>query len=85
MENVMANQTKYATYSEVPYYRKQWFFWVTYLIIPIIPIILLMLGDVYYQGKDGVKSFGIANRIVAGIIAVIYIIKIISSLTEISG
>jgi hypothetical protein len=81
----MANQTKYATYSEVPYYRKQWFFWLTYLIIPIIPIILLMLGDVYYQGKDGVKSFGIANRIVAGIIAVVYIVKLFKGVMEILG
>ena len=77
----MANQTKYKTYSEVPYYRKQWFFWMTYLIIPVISLVLLILGDVYYQGKDGVKSFGVVNRIVAGIIAVVYIVKIITLIT----
>jgi hypothetical protein len=78
----MANQTKYKTYSEVPYYRKQWFFWVTYLIIPVIPLVLLLIGDIYYEGKDGVKSFGIGNRIVAGIIAVVYMVKIIPSIME---
>ena len=81
----MANQTKYETYDQVPYYRKQWFFWVTYLIIPVIPLILLFIGDIYYQGKDDVKSFGIANRVVAGIIAVGYSIKLVNGVMEILG
>ncbi len=66
----------YSTYAQVPYYRKQWFFWVMWFVLPPVAIALLLFGDVYYQRNGGVKSFGMANRIFAGIIAVFWLYTI---------
>lgn len=61
---------KYDSYDQVPFYRRQWFFWLMYLIICPVAIIILLSGDVYYQKGEEIRSFGLLNRIVAGVIAV---------------
>ena len=71
----MANQTKYETYEQVPTYRKQWFFWI----FTPVAVGILLFGDIYYQGKDGVKCFGIANRVMAGIIGIGLAIKMFNA------
>jgi hypothetical protein len=76
-----ANQL-FSSYDQVPYYRKQWFFWLMYFTIQPVAIGILLFGDVYYQKKGEVKSFGIANRIVAGIIAVFILIRIIGAFAQ---
>ncbi len=61
---------KYETYEQVPVYKKQWVFWLLY-IIPILNIAalgILLFSDVYYVKKGIVVSFGLANRIVAAIL-----------------
>lgn len=68
---------EYTSYDQVPVYRKQWFFWITYIVFAPIALCILIFGDVYYQKKGKVKSFGLANRIVAGIIAVLWIWKVV--------
>jgi hypothetical protein len=58
----------YQTYEEVPWYRRQWFFWVLFLLVPLGVfgcIGLLLTGDVYYVKKDVVTPYGKANKIVA--------------------
>jgi len=62
-------QGRYASYAEVPFYRRQWFFWISYLLLTPLAILLLLFGDVYYVKDGRVVSFGLANRIVAGLIA----------------
>lgn len=64
----------YSSYEQVPYYRKQWFFWLMYFTISPIALGILLFGDVYYQKKGEVKSFGLVNRIVAGIIPLFIIL-----------
>jgi hypothetical protein len=64
---------KYTNYNEVPYYYKQWFFWLMFILFTPIAIGLLLFGDVYYEKRGQLKSFGIVNRIVAGIIGLVYI------------
>ena len=99
----MAKQSKYASYDEVPVFRKQWFFWTIFFVLPnafsfgglacdiallkviglliqIGAVVLLLQGDVYYLKKNEVKSFGIANRIVAGIIVGVFLLKTIAML-----
>ena len=34
---------------------------------------ILAFGDVYYQKKDVLKSFGLANRIVAGLLGLYWL------------
>lgn len=72
----------YSSYDQVPYYRKQWFFWLMYFTISPIAIGTLLFGDVYYQKNGEVKSFGLANRIVAGFIAVFILVRIIGALAQ---
>lgn len=68
---------KYNSYEEVPWYRKQWFFWLMFLVFQPIAIGILLFGDVYYKKKGQVKAFGIWERIVAGTIAAIWFIRLI--------
>ena len=78
-----ANKNKlYSSYDEVPIYRKQWFFWLMYFIIIPVALVILLSGDVYYQKKGDIKSFGIANRIVAGILAVLLLLRILGNLAQ---
>ncbi|HYK82206.1 MAG TPA: hypothetical protein VEU55_03610 [Gemmatimonadales bacterium] len=70
----------YATYDEVPALRKQWFFWLTWFAFPPIAIGLLWTGDVYYWKKGEVRAFGMANRIVAGLIALLWLAAIMNAI-----
>ena len=53
-----------------------------YFTISPIAIGILLFGDVYYQKKGEVKSFGLANRIVAGVIAVFILFRILGAFTQ---
>jgi hypothetical protein len=64
---------QYNDYGEVPYYRKQWFFWLMWFLFSPIAIVLLLTGDVYYKRRGEVKAFGIANKIIAGIIGLLWL------------
>jgi hypothetical protein len=59
----------YERYDDVPLYRKQWFFWLTWLLLPPVAMAVLITGDVYYEKDGAVKRFGMANRIAAAILA----------------
>lgn len=65
----------YSDYDEVPLYRRQWFFWLIYCTLSPVAIGILLSGDVYYLKEGRVKSFGMANRIVAGIVGVLILMK----------
>ena len=70
----------YSTYAQVPYYRKQSFFWLTYVLFSPIALALLISGDIYYQKKGEVRSFGMANRIVAIVIALLWLYSVVQAL-----
>ena len=65
--------TPFKSYADVPVYRRQWFFWIFWLLCSPVSVLLLLSGEVYYVRGGEVRAFGIANRIVAGIIALIWI------------
>lgn len=71
-----ASQQGYTDYAQVPFYREQWFFWLIYFSFIPIALGLLISGDIYYQRNGVVRSFGLANRIVAGIIGFFYALKL---------
>ena len=73
----------YSSYDQVPFYRRQWFFWLMYITITPIAITILLLGDVYYKKRGKVKSFGMANRIVAGLIALVLLWNIARLFTQV--
>ncbi len=72
----------YSDYNEVPWYFKQWFFWVTYFTLTPVALGILLFGNVYYIKKGQVVSFGIANKIIAGIIGAIWIINMFSLISK---
>ena len=70
----------YETYEAVPVYRRQWFFWVAWFFVAPIAVGLLLTGDVYYARNGEVQRFGIANKIVAGLIALVWSWALINAL-----
>lgn len=77
-----AKPIPYTTYDEVPYYRKQWFFWVWWFLFAPVAIGVLLTGDVYYRNKGQVRNFGLPNRVVAGAFAVLWFL---AGLQEVAG
>lgn len=69
------SSTDYASYADVPVHRRQWFFWVFWLVFSPISIGILVTGDVYYVKKGEVRSFGMANRVLAGILGVAWLVR----------
>lgn len=72
---VTNSRKEFNNYDEVPLHNKQWFFWVLYF-IPLLNLValgILLFSDVYYVNRGKVVSFGIANRIVAGIFLAVYL------------
>jgi hypothetical protein len=82
---VVNGRPPYIAYSEVPFYRKQWFFWVMYFTITPVALGLLLFGEVYYQKKGKIKKFGLANKILAGILSIILMTRIWGSFSDPMG
>ena len=53
----------YSSYNDVPVHRRQWFFWLMFLILPPVAILIVLSGDVYYPKNGAVKAFGMDNRV----------------------
>lgn len=52
--NIDSSQNKdgYTSYDQVPWYRKNWFAILCFCLFPLILLIMMLTGDVYYE-KDG--------------------------------
>jgi hypothetical protein len=68
----------YGRYDEVPVYRRQWFFWLTYIVINPVALLILISGEVYYVKKGEVRAFSIANRAVALLLGIAFLARIFS-------
>lgn len=68
----------YSDYSEVPFYRRNWFFWLTFFFIDPVAIIILLTGEVYYEKSGELRVFGMPSRIVAGLIAAVIVYGLFS-------
>jgi len=73
---------RYQTYDQVPFYNKQWFFWIMYFTLTPVALGILIFSNVYYKKKGQVVKFGLANKIVAGLIALLFISRIYGALTS---
>jgi RsiW-degrading membrane proteinase PrsW (M82 family) len=63
---------QYASYDQVPTFRKQWVFWLLWVAFAPAAVVLLLTGDIYYVKKGEVRKFGMANRVLAGLIALLW-------------
>lgn len=73
----------YKNYGQVPFYRRQWFFWIVFVFAWPIAVMILISGDVFYPKKGEIKAFGPINRIVAGVLLVIWTLSIIRAVLPI--
>jgi len=53
-----------------------------YLTLTPVALGILLSGDVYYRGHHEVKSFGTANRIAAGFIAILILVRLVRSIRD---
>ena len=51
-------------YSEVPFYRRRWFFLITVLLFIPVSALIALTGSLYYQQKGEVKKFPTSARVV---------------------
>ena len=71
---------EYLSYGDVPQYRKQWVFWLSWFFCQPVAILILITGEVYYPKEGVVTPFGPANRVVAGIFGLLYLSAIADNL-----
>lgn len=57
-------QQTYSDMSEVPFYRRQWFFWITLFTVPFITLFVLFSGSIHYERKGEIKEFGFIERFI---------------------
>jgi hypothetical protein len=57
----------YTEYSQVPWFRKNWFFILSFLIFSPVAIVLILSGDVYYVKNKQLKTYGKGYKIVFAI------------------
>lgn len=74
-----ADASKYLTYDQVPVFRRQWVFWLAWLIFAPIALAILLSGDVYYVKKGKVVPFGTANKVLGGLLSLAWIYQVIQS------
>jgi hypothetical protein len=69
-------------YDQMPFYKKQGFFWLTYFLLTPVALTILLFGDVYYERNGKLKSFGLANKIIAGVLGLVYLVRILVEFTK---
>ena len=72
----IGNAAKYATYKDVPFFRRQWFFWLCWLVFAPVALAILLSGNVYYMKKGVVVPFGIANKVIGVLFSLIWIYRV---------
>lgn len=72
---------KYATYDQVPFFRRQWFFWLSWLIFAPVALVILLSGNVYYKKKGVVVPFGMANKVLAALFSLVWIYRVYIAIT----
>jgi hypothetical protein len=64
----MSTESQYTSYSEVPWYRTNWFGIVTFLLFPPITLYLVFSGSVYYEKKGELKTWSEPSSKIAVVI-----------------
>jgi len=67
----------YSDYSQVPWYRKNWFAFLTFFFFAPALFVLVVSGDIYYKSGGMVKAYSKAARILLGLFCFIPFIWVI--------
>lgn len=75
-QTIPSNQGKvsFSSYDQVPWYRKQWFAFVCFLIFTPGLLLILLSGDVYYESKGQLKTYSTTAKVVLIACVIIYFI-----------
>lgn len=79
---VAGGKAVYTDYSQIPWFRKNWFAILCAFILTPVLFFILITGDVYYARKGEIRKYGKAAKIVLILWSLLSIIKIISLLIE---
>lgn len=78
-QNIPVNQEKkapYVSYDQVPWYRKEWFAWLSFILFTPALIGVLLTGDSYYTRKGQLKTVSKGMKIFFIIWSIGWLIKI---------
>ena len=67
---------QYKDYSEVPWFRKNWFIILSWFLFWPASLVIMWTGDVYYVKKSELKTYGKAAKIIMSVIAIGYTLKV---------
>jgi uncharacterized membrane protein YvbJ len=70
----------YTEYSQVPWYRQNWFFILSCLIFAPVGVSLILSGDVYYMKNKQLKTYGKGYKIGASIYGLLWLLWIFSKM-----
>ena len=59
--------TEFASYDQVPWYRKRWFFVLMVLLLTPVGIIMAFTGEIYLLRSGQVLKFSKSNRIMLAV------------------
>lgn len=68
--------TSFSSYSDVPWYRKNWFAILCFIIpFGIIPLLIILFsGDVYYEKKGTLKTYSKTSKVIIALFLVLIMI-----------
>ena len=76
----------YTSYDQVPWYRKEWFAWLSFFVFTPALGVVLLTGDSYYTRKGQLKTVSKGMKIFFSVLAVVYLLKLFGTIaTEFSG
>jgi uncharacterized membrane protein YvbJ len=71
---------RYADYSQVPWFRKNWFAILCAFILTPVLLFMLVTGDVYYEGKGQLKTYSKLAKIILIIWCLLYILRVVKEI-----
>lgn len=71
-----ANGIPYNSYDEVPWYRKNWFAILTFLIFTPALLFIAVSGDIYYKRNGEVRKYSTAARVFLVLISALWLLGI---------
>lgn len=79
---VMNTSGPFTSYEQVPWFRKNWFAIVCFLIFTPGLLFILGTGDVYYEKKGELKTYSKTAKIVLMVLASLALVRVLVTLVK---
>jgi len=77
---VSGSSGKYTSYSQVPWYRKNWFAILCACILMPVLFFILITGNVYYESKGQLKTYGKVVKVILIIWSALSIVAVLKAI-----